>query len=378
MIVADEKLAQPAGGFKHFLVGKTTLGTWVASAPVSGHHGDANPHKMVLPRYTSKSSKLRMNQQWAPTSQSEYSVDARAPHSLHTCRTAEEFRFEFERSTGCVLERLADEFVSAGAPKAIFVVGSLPLGMGTSGSDVDVIVLVDDRSALREVQGSIVNSNQQMEFSNASDALLAGMFLMLKSGILIDLQVAMIPGIHLVQKRLRRRGPELTESEVRTLGRLGTGWLLWESTGYLQRHALSLNDPTLGIYCCTKHLVSALVHWRKALKAVDLEDVVLALNLGRSSVELGYLAYFASEGMPYLGAKWPAQIGHARGAAERLVRHPLLVEATRLLFPTYELTRKYALDYLRNVSDFIGSMQVLIEEKLLYRIAFKACPQLAS
>lgn len=319
-----------------------------------------------------------MKYQRVQTSLSEFSVDERAPHSLHTCRTAEDLRSEFERATGCVLEHLADEFVSPRAPKAIFVVGSLPLGMATSGSDVDVIVLVDDRSELRDVEGSIVNTDQQMEFSNESDALLAGMFLTLKAGILIDLQVAITPAIHRVQKRLRRRGPELTDSEIRTLGRLGTGWLLWESEGYLKHHALSLNDPILCIYCCTKHFVSALVHWRKALKAVDLEDAVLALNLGRSSVELGYLAYFASEGLPYLGAKWPAQIGHARGSAERMSRHRLLGEATRLLFPNYEPTRTYTLDYLRDVSDFLASMQALIEEKLLFRIAFKACPQIAS
>jgi hypothetical protein len=314
----------------------------------------------------------------AETLRTEYSVDERAPHALHLCRTVEEFRLQFESTTGCPVQDVANDVVSPAAPKAIFLVGSLPLGMATSGSDVDIVVLIDDRAELVNRERSIVNTEQQLEFSNESDPLLAGMFLTLKAGILIDLQVAITPTIHRVQGRLRRRGPELSDSEIRTLGRLGTGWLLWQSEGYLERNAVPLSDPALCVYCCTRNFVSGLVHWRKALKAVDLDDFVLALQLGRSSVELGYLAYFASEGLPYLGAKWPAQIGHARGAAERVSRHTLLRDATQLLFPAYDLTRTFALHYLWDVGEFLASMQALIEQKVLFRIAFKACPQIAS
>jgi Nucleotidyltransferase domain len=314
----------------------------------------------------------------AENASSGYSVDERAPHSLHECRGAAEFRLHFEATTGCPVHTLADDVVSPSAPKALFLVGSLPLGMATSGSDIDLIVLIDDRKDLLRGDHSIANSEQQMVFSNDSDPLMAGMHLMLRAGILIDLQVAITPAIHEVQRRLRRRGPELSENEVRTLGRLGTGWLLWESEGYLERNAVLLDDAALRVYCCTRNFVSALIHRRKALKAVDLDDFVLATHLGRSSVELAYLAYFASEGLPYLGAKWPAQIGHARGASKRLAEHPVLKEGIRLLFPACEPRRSVALGYLEAVAEFLTRIQALIERQVLFRIAFQACPQIES
>ena len=313
----------------------------------------------------------------AHESSSRYGVDPAVPHTFHDCRNAGEFRAAFEAATRSPMQSVADDVVAADTPKAVFVVGSIPLGMASSGSDVDFIVLIDNRSELLNRERSVANNERQLEFSSDTDALLAGMFLTQKGGVYLDIQVAITPEIHRIYGRLRRRGPDLSESEIRTLGRLGTGWLLWQSEGYLGRNNVALGDPALDVYCCTKSYVSALIHRRKALKALDQGDLVLALQLGRSSVELAYLAYFASEGMPYLGAKWPAQIGHARGASERLGRHPLLKQGTALLFPSYQ-TELSTTHYLRDVGDFLTSMQELIEQKTLFRIAFKACPQIGT
>jgi hypothetical protein len=303
----------------------------------------------------------------------EYTVNERLPHALHECRNVDEFCLRFEDLTACPVSSIANDITPPELPKAIFLVGSLPLGMATSDSDIDMIVLVDSKAALLNQQRSIANSDQHLEFFNEGDSLLAGMFLTMKAGILMDLQVAITPAIHQIQNRLRRRGPELSENEIRILGRLGTGWLLWQSEDYLGRNGVILNDPALGVYCCTRHFVSALLHRRKAVKALDLGDPVLGMMLGRSSVELAYLAYFSSEGYPYLGPKWPALIGHARGASERVNRHPLLKQGIRLLFPCDAAS---AAQYLRDVQEFHCSMKALIEQKLMFRIAFRACPQI--
>jgi hypothetical protein len=310
--------------------------------------------------------------------QSEYSVVYPALHTLHECGSVDEFCQRFEAATGRSAQHVADHVVEPSAPKAIFLVGSLPLGMATSGSDVDLIVLVDSKTALLNREGNSANSEQHLEFSTDNDVLQAGMFVTLFEGILVDLQVAITPAIHRIQSRLRRRGPELSEGEVRTLGRLSTGWLLWQSAGYLEGNALSLNDPALSIYCCTKNFVTALIQLRKATKTLEHDDIPLTLQLGRSSVEMAYLAYFASEGFAYLGCKWLAQIGYARGAAQRVSQHPLLKEGVRLLFPAFESTPTDAAQYLQAVREFHAAMQGLIEKKILFRIAFKACPQIVS
>jgi hypothetical protein len=249
--------------------------------------------------------------------------------------------------------------------------------MATPGSDIDVIVLVDSKDALvKPTSGGLANTDRLMSFSNDSDPLRAVEFLTVMNGVMVDVTAVIAPCVKQVYSRLRSRGPELSENEILTLGRLRTGWLLWESEGYLDRNALTLTDPALDIYCSTKHFVAAQAFVRKGTKALGLQDIPLALHLGRSAVEAGYLAYFASQGLSYLGAKWLAQVGCAHGAAERVRRNPLLKQSVHLLFPSLDSTTDQASQYLRAVADCLGSIRSLIEQQTLFRIAFKACPQI--
>lgn len=305
----------------------------------------------------------------------QYTAMDRAPHSLHECRNADEFRTQFEASTGCSLEQVIDRVIASAAPRALFLVGSLPLGMATHGSDIDLIVLVDEKSALRD-RAATANTDRHLVFSNESDPLRAGEFLEVVNGILVDISVVIAPSITRIYTRLRSRGPELSEIEILTLGRLSTGWRLSRSDEYPARHHLTLTDRALDVYCSTRSYVSALHLLQKGWKALDTQDIPLTLQLGRSSVEAAYLAYFSSEGFPYLGPKWLAQIGHARGAAERVSRCPLLGEGIPALFPRYTTNATEARQYLETVSSLLTSFRSLIEQKILFRIAFEACPQI--
>ena len=318
-----------------------------------------------------------MSAHTAETLQPSYNVVVPALHALHECQTVEEFIPRFELASGCTVARIADHVVQATAPKAIFLVGSLPLGMGTSGSDVDLIVLVDSRTALVSAEERAANSDQQLEFSNDNDMLLAGISLTLKQGLPVEIQVALAPTIQSVYRRLRRRGPELSEVEIRTLGRLSTGWILWQSEGYLQQHAGDLADPSLAVYCSTRSFVSCLLQRSKAARALERRDIPLALHHGRLSVEDAYLAYFASEGLPHLGSKWLAKIGHAYDAAQRTERDPLLTQGVHLLFPRLTPSVAEAADYLQDAGEFTAAMRHLIERRTRFRIAYAACPQIA-
>lgn len=316
-----------------------------------------------------------MSSQAAESVGPRYTTMERGTHSLHESSNAEDFCLRFQAATGRSIRDLADQVVAPTAPKAIFVTGSLTVGMATSGSDVDLIVLVNSRSALVNGETHIANNTQSLEFSNQNDSLLAGMFLSMNEGILVDLQIALAPGVHDIHKRLRSRGPELSEIEIRTLSRLNTGWLLWQSDRYLEDNPGILRDRALDVYCCTKRFVSALHEIAKARRAVGCQDFTLALQLGRLAVELAYLAYFATEGISYLGSKWAAQLGHARGAAERIRQHPQLEQGIPLLFPPYTSSSEETGQYLDSITAFLRTMRNLIEEKPLFRIAFSACPQ---
>jgi len=309
---------------------------------------------------------------------SPFSVLTPAAHLLHECRTPEEFSSRFESSTTKSPRSVVDQVIDPAAPKAVFLTGSLPLGMATNGSDVDFVVLIDSKDVVpSRGDAARINTDQHLEFVNESDPLRAALFISVLNGITVEVTPVITSAIKRVYGRLRAKGPELSEGEIMTLGRLSTGWLLWESEGYLERNQLNLGDPALNVYCCTKHFAFALIYTLKARRALELSDLPQALHLGRLGVEMAYLAYFASEGFPYLGAKWLAQIGHARGAAERVSRHPLLKEAVPLLFPTYRSDPEEVACYLREVAQFQAAMKGLITRKTLYRIAFETCPQIS-
>lgn len=299
-----------------------------------------------------------------------------ASHSLHECHTEEEFRARFRAAVGFSAESAADAIIAPETPKAIFLVGSIPLGVATSGSDVDFVVVVDDKTSLSPRSSGIANSEQRIAFTNEGNSLVAGRFATSIGGVTVEVQVVVAPALCGVLKRLRNRGPELDESEIMILGRLGTGWLLWESPRYLERSGVILADPAFNVYCCTVHFVKALQLRRKAINAMELSDIPLVLHLGRLSVEAGYLAYFASEGFSYLGARWLAHLGYGRGARERLIRQPLLQQGIPLLFPQHASSLEEAGHYLQMTSDFLRSMRRLIETKTLFRIAFLTCPQI--
>ena len=318
-----------------------------------------------------------MNPPKAEAARSQYNVLDPATHTLYECRSAEEFRERFEAMTGRPIQEVTEGLIRDGTPIAIFGVGSIPLGMATRGSDLDMIVLVASKEFITS-DARAANNSQQAAFFNESDALVGGSFIQLHAGVLVDVQVAVTPAVRAVYSRLRRSSPELSEMEIRILGRLRTGWLLWETEGYLDRNSIDFDDRTLAVYCCTRNFVTALTNHRKAAKALELHDVPLALHLGRACAEMAYLAYFASEGMVYLGAKWLAQLGFARSAQERLARHPLLKEKLHLLFPVFGSTEEAATRYLREVGELLNSIRGLIEEQILFRIAFKACVQIAA
>jgi hypothetical protein len=361
----------------------STCAYWqcAAAPPVAGHPvRGAQVHYDTLPTVAASNSASEgstVELQDRSRTQLEYSIVRPAVHPLHESRSAEEFCKGFADFTGHSIQQVVDRTVQPDAPKAVYLTGSIPLGMATHGSDVDLVVLVDDRQSLVECNaGAITNTDQHLAFSSASDLLRAGLFLTVMNGVTVEVSVAMTPVIRQIYQRLRGKGPELSEAEIMTLGRVSTGWLLWQSHEYLRRAGVALPDVALDVYCSTRQFSYSLIYRLKAGRALELGDIPQALHLGRASVEAAYLAYFASEGMPYLGAKWLAQIGHARGAAARVERHPLLREGIQWLFPSYGSDGSAVAAYLRAVGEFLHAMRKLIEQKRLFRIAFRACPQI--
>lgn len=297
------------------------------------------------------------------------------PHTLHQCRSAEVFCSQFDAQVGYPVKQVADTLIAPEAERAIFLAGSVPLGMATNTSDLDFIVLVDSKRALvcHELP---VNSNRSLAFSNGNDPLVVAEFITLTTGVSLDVQVVVTSTIKQIYSRLQRPRPVLSDGEIKTLSRLSTGWLLWQSDGYLERNEAAFSDPALDVYCCTKNFASALNFLESALTAREQADVSLARHLGSASAEMAYLAYFSSEGYSCLGRKWLAQLGHAIGAAERVRQEPRLKQSICLLFPTGESTESDVASYLKAVSEFLSYIRCLIEQKPYFLRAFSNCPEI--
>ena len=311
------------------------------------------------------------------TAVERFSIVNPAPHALHECQTAADFSAGFSELTGFDVRHVADHVLNPSAARAIFLVGSIPLGLGTSASDLDFIVLIEHRAQLvGQGVGESINTDQKLSFRNEGDSLLGGDFITVVRGVQIDITVALVPALNAVHARLRSKGPELSENEIRTLSRIATGWCLWQNEGYLQRRGVVTKDSALDVYCATRNLVLAQLYRRKAAKALELGDVTLTSYLGRSSVEHAYLAYLASEGFAFVGPKWVAQIGRPTGALGKVMGPSLLGQSLPLLFPAYGASVSSSRQYLQDVSDFLLAMEALITKKTLFRIAFTACPQL--
>lgn len=260
------------------------------------------------------------------------------------------------------MRHVVDQLVAPEARKAVFLVGSLPLGMATGGSDVDLILLVDSRA--------VILNNETGNIREGASDLLVKHFWFFVGGVDIDVMMVITPTINSIYECLRGKNPWLGESEIMILSRLGAGWLLWQSDQYLERNGVVINNSELDVRCSTKRFVFAFAHREKAVKALAVNDISLCLHHGRLSVEKAYLAYFSSEGLSYLGDNWLAQITRADGALERVHRHPLLMEYVHLLFPVYRSTQVEAAQYLQAVSESLTKIRRLIEEKSSYRLAY--------
>jgi hypothetical protein len=300
-------------------------------------------------------------------------------NTLYETQDREDFCARFEAATGRSVNEVIEQVIIPTAHKAVYLTGSLPLGMATSTSDVDFAVLVDSKEALvGDGKVASANSSQRLAFHNESDALRAGLFNTVMNGITVEVTAVVTGALQRIQKRLRSRGPELSEGEIMMVGRLSTGWRLWQTDRYVERSEVVLPDMAFDIYCCTRNFTFALLYRRKALGALKAADLLLACHMARLSVEMAYVAWFASEGLSYLGPRWLAQLGIARGAAARIQRNPLLKEGFPLLFPPLPEMPLQATNYLQEVAKFLKSMQALIEQKTVFRIAFRACPQICT
>lgn len=305
----------------------------------------------------------------------QYTFAQKASHDIHASRTVEQFCARFELETKCHPANLVDNILRPDRRRAIFVAGSMPMGLATSISDIDFIVVVDSQDAIIPGAASTRNSDSALAFSNDADPLSIGHFIHLINGIEVDINIVLMSRIEAIAHRLKLPGPELSDAEVLTLGRLKKAWLVSKSDGFMDDWDAFLSSYSFEVFCATRHFWLSLKMLEKARKAASMGDFPVALYLARLSTECGYLSYFASRGYCALGTKWLKFVAvfdfQGDGGAKQLFN-----ESIPLMFPRYHMDAAELERHLEDIGRFLRATREAIETDVRFKIAFAVCPQI--
>jgi hypothetical protein len=316
----------------------------------------------------------------------EWNFINKPDHALHRCRTAEEFNRELLELLGSTPRDIASKVVVGDAPMAIFLVGSIPLAQGTSGSDIDMIVVVDSPSLEQTEARREGNTDRSLAFYRHSSSVIQGNFVFVEKGVEFDVCVVVLPRLEEVYQRLQRKGPELDDREIMVLSRLKTGWLLHNTPGYLEGTRTLIESSLIDFYCSTRNFTLAIKFFEKAAKAQRTQDALLTAHFCRQAVELSWLAYCAGLGYSYLGARWLPFVldrirGEDRGAGAPTpdvdIGHPLS-EGIALLFPAHDEIFVSYPAYLSSTLRFMCKVREEMEKDSIIKLALAVTPQIYS
>jgi hypothetical protein len=289
---------------------------------------------------------------------------------LHESRDPRDFLSRLERCSGRSLDDLLDPIVPAEGREAVLLAGSIPLGIATELSDVDLVVVA--RGLARDLSNgrasADVTSLYSADYSSGgSDAVLANH--VLKAGNAeIDVLVLLASGLDALIARVAGSRVALSAHHLELLGRLKYGWVL--SNGE-ERPALTglRRDNALELHCGTRAFVTAVKALRHSGRALPGEPL-LAAHLSRHAVEKGFEAYLSSRGYVALGLKW------LRFVRRRTAVDPELAEVARLGLPLLFPDPDDAAAHLERARGFLAQVRERIERDLAFRLAFRMCPQI--
>ena len=298
-------------------------------------------------------------------------VDRKKSHSLHLCKTPAEFLASFERTAGQTVAAFVERFASADRIAASLLVGSIPLGIGSSASDVDIVALIDDASALRDE--TRIEDDENIVFTGRSDdqttALVLAEVIAFLGGVEVHLEFILASRVGEWAKQATESRVSLAAQQVRILGRVKTGWVLSSRESSDGVCGALMRDNSLEVHCAVTSFVYALQDLEDARVALA-GNVPLALHLGRSCVERCFAACFATKGFAHLGSKW---LRFLKTADESL--RGLADAGVPLLFPSLG-DRASAESYLNDVAELTALARDVIQRDTAFRVAFRMCPQI--
>jgi hypothetical protein len=304
----------------------------------------------------------------------------RRRHELHLCGGAVDFEAAFRREADTSISDLIASVAYPERVAAAILGGTIPLGVGSPISDVDLVLVIDDIEAIRDVPSNgrstaVLRGNLVGE----AETLMVTEALTLVNGIEVDMQFVLLKRVKEVSLELSRATAwvSLSGQNTQILGRIRSGWILSSTERFQVACSQLLTGRALDVHCATRYFIVALQDLEKA-KAALLDDLAMALYLGKACVQGCCCAYFAGNGYPYLGNRWLRLLNPSKSPASRSIASklgPLARRGVELVFPTLAQSRDAAGEYLKQVTEFAYDIKRMMEKDTAIRAALRLSPQ---
>jgi hypothetical protein len=253
--------------------------------------------------------------------------------------------------------------------------GSIPLGIATHVSDIDLLVLLAPDAVFTPAAGG----NGAVFFAGTfgqSNDLATATAVIRDEGLEFDLHF--IPTHRVVDLLTAAKSSGITFSMLQRqlLSRLRNGWLLAPEEWPIPNRVL--RDESFDIHCAMHSLVTAYRSVVDAQVALQ-DDTLLARMMGRHAIEKAFDAYFASQGFSALGLKWlrflRRHLESSGPEAAGVISTALASRGRELLLPSGDAGAAKA--YVSDVEQFVGDVRSLLERRMKYRVAFQLSRHLA-
>ncbi|MEJ1962187.1 MAG: hypothetical protein WDO56_11845 [Gammaproteobacteria bacterium] len=301
-------------------------------------------------------------------------------NALYRARSAAEFREMFAGLAGVAVETLVFRLLPESSVCAILLGGSIPLGIGTEASDVDLIAVTEGDT----VPLAVADEKMRVAFVgrslDAAESLFLGTTVVLIEGVEVDIAFVRLAETLSTLERLERGDVAIPPDRGRQLARLRSGWVLWQSPLFDSTMRPALRSLAFDVHACVNALVLGAKYLEDAFYALP-RNVHAALHLGRCCVDRCFAGFLASRARPFIGERWIRyfescieSLTHGLSAGQRA----RLQGGIALMFPACTDSSDEARHYLNLVEQFARDVRAIVELDLRYRIALGVCPQFNS
>lgn len=294
---------------------------------------------------------------------------------LHQARDAQGFLAAFEQATGRSVRAFLADFAAPGGTVAVALGGSIPLGIATEASDVDLLVLLESKEALLEPPPGAPRAAFAGTFATPEE-LAVGTAVIRQPGVEIDVQFLLAPRLAQLMAMSKTSRIALTFQQRQLVARLRKGWLL--DPGSWPASARDLHDESFDLHCAVQSMTTSFRSLADA-RAAAQDHWRLALAMGRHSVEKAFEAYFASRGYSSLGLKWLRFLDRRwediTGEGAGQMPPALATRGQDLLLPAG--APEAVPGYLAEVERFTREVRKVIEGSLRFKVALEVSPFMA-